>query len=81
MKALLKLRSGGAKTHRSAERIDGAEKTRFRPALAAYVYLPSWLPRLGHHCASGTFLLTSPIAPLARSAPQYVFARRFRRTT
>ena len=45
MKTLLKLRSGGAKTHFSAERLDGAEKTCLRPA------------------------------PLARSAPQYVFAR------
>src|SRR5688572_21950613 len=33
-----------AKTYCAVEPLDGAEKTCFRPALAAHVYLSSWLP-------------------------------------
>jgi hypothetical protein len=55
-----------AKTHCSTEPLDGAEKTCFRPALAAHVYLPSWLRRLRQNSAFSTFLLASLIAPARR---------------
>jgi len=64
-----------AKTHCSTEPLDGAEKTCFRPALAAHVYLPSWLRRLRQNSAFSTFLLASLIAPLAGSSPQCISAR------